>query len=193
MKTNSVKNWKNLNESNLIPQIINLKNLDLRSNRILSLSNGIFDKQATLTSLQLADNQLSFIPLGLFDTLIALTDLELDRNQLSSLPPGIFDKLVVLSELNLKNNTLSSLPSGLFKRLSALKTLNLLENHINVYPHEVFSFLPETLISFDRVTITCPIGTTTSRFMGRMYCEEVPEITSFKMKKASLILNRNNK
>uniref|UniRef100_A0A8C4N9S6 Variable lymphocyte receptor B n=1 Tax=Eptatretus burgeri TaxID=7764 RepID=A0A8C4N9S6_EPTBU len=104
--------------------------LDLRTNKLQSLPNGVFDKLTQLTILYLQYNQLQSLPIGVFDKLTQLTNLtylNLNTNQLQSLPNGVFDKLTKLTNLYLEHNQLQSLPdSHIHYFITNIVSLNIL-------------------------------------------------------------------
>nr|AAZ16360.1 variable lymphocyte receptor B [Eptatretus burgeri] len=115
--------------------------LDLETNSLKSLPNGVFDELTSLTQLYLGGNKLQSLPNGVFNKLTSLTYLNLSTNQLQSLPNGVFDKLTQLKELALNTNQLQSLPDGVFDKLTQLKDLRLYQNQLKSVPDGVFDRL----------------------------------------------------
>ena len=85
----------------------------------------------TKTTLNLYTNSLTSLPDGIFADLSRLGVLGLYTNSLTSLPNGIFDDLSSLEDLDLNDNSLTTLPSGIFDDLSRLGVLGLYTNGRN--------------------------------------------------------------
>nr|ABB21036.1 variable lymphocyte receptor A [Eptatretus burgeri] len=123
--------------------LVNLDKLYLQYNDLKSLPPRVFDSLTKLTYLSLSENKLQSLPHGVFDKLTELKTLRLDNNQLHSLPEGVFDKLTKITYLDLDNNKLQSLPNGVFHNLPLLKELYLRENQLQRLPKGVFDKLTE--------------------------------------------------
>ncbi|KAJ7393963.1 hypothetical protein OS493_003632 [Desmophyllum pertusum] len=107
-----------------------LKFLDLRGNKLKTISKDTFQTFSSLRELYLSNNELSELPTGIFQDLTDLIKLDLFQNKITQLPGYIFDKLNKLETLDLSENEISELPQFIFKELKSLKTLYLNNNKI---------------------------------------------------------------
>ena len=105
--------------------------LDLSSNQLKILNNGVFNGLTQLNYLDLVSNHLTTLSDDVFNGLTQLNTLYLDDNQLSTLSNDIFSKLTQLNILSLGSNKLNTLSNGSFSRLSQLLYLVLLSNQLN--------------------------------------------------------------
>lgn len=115
-----------------------LQQLDLRRNTI-TLTSNMFDCLHDLAILELPSNGITELPEGVFKQLKKLKVLQLWGNRLKTLNPHVFDGLTQLTSLELSNNQLAELPSGVFDSLVALKQLNLNNNKVKTVPVDLFS------------------------------------------------------
>jgi Leucine-rich repeat (LRR) protein len=147
---------------------LNLTDLYLCNNKIMSLPDGIFQNITNLKYLDLSNNQISELPSKLFESLFSLENLDLGENEITNIPMGLFDNLISLTFLNLKDNKIefqedsdpntfkglrkltnldlgknqiSILPEGIFKHLVSLEELGIEKNHIVLLPKEFFKGL----------------------------------------------------
>ena len=150
------------NKINYLPEasfasLLDLKSLDLSSNRLTTMSKS-FAGLHKLESLSL--NRLetfthiedSSIFFGLSDS---LTRLELQHNQLSFIDPAVFIVLPNLLELNLLGNALHDLNEQTFAGLKNLRSLNLSNNRLVYLMKNLFAPLSqlETLdLSINKLT-----------------------------------------
>ena len=94
--------------------------LNLRGQRITTLSAGDFSGLVRLRTLGLSDNDLTSLPGGIFAGLVSLRRLLLYDNVLTTLPESSFAGLPTLRELELGRNNLIELTEGIFAGLSSL-------------------------------------------------------------------------
>ena len=105
--------------------------LDLSSNRIISIYSKSFSHLYILQGLYLNNNTLGSLQTGLFDNLHNLKFLLLNGSRLDSLTADLFRDLSSLTHLYLSDNMLSALPSTLVHDLLNLEVL-LLERNLLV-------------------------------------------------------------
>lgn len=152
----NIQNIKKLNLRNnkltqlpdtLFTSFNRLEDLDLSNNQLKRLPENIFDNLSNLQSLQLQSNQLRELPVNIFSKLGNLKTLSLAANQLSQLPANIFSNLIHLEDLHIGDNQLIQLPRDIFINLSNLKSLTLFGNQLTQLPATLFTHLPrlETL------------------------------------------------
>lgn len=115
-----------------------LTHLDLTRNNI-TLTSSTFDCLPDLLILELASNAITELPEGVFKQLKKLRVLQLWSNHLKTLNHNIFNGLSELALLELSNNQLEELASGVFDSLIGLKQLNLNNNRLKVVPDNLFS------------------------------------------------------
>ncbi len=120
---------------NLISNLRQLRELDLRFNNLIELSE-ISNESNSIISLDLSYNKLINIPDSI-EKLKSLKELNLKSNRLRTLP-GSLSSLLSLQILNLRNNILTKIPKSI-KLLENLKTLNLHGNKLNSIEFEMNS------------------------------------------------------
>jgi Leucine-rich repeat (LRR) protein len=114
--------------------------LNLSHDRLTSLSERGFEGLVSLQWLNLSCNRIDSLPEGVFRGLTALRELYITTNRLAPLPERVFEGLTALRELDL-TATLPSLPEGLFRDLGNLQQLRLAYNHLTSLPEGVFQRL----------------------------------------------------
>ena len=132
----------------------NLQGLYLAGNQLVSLPEHIFDGLNNLQELGLNNNQLASLPEHIFAGLNNLQKLYLDRNRLVSLREHLFEGLHNLQLLNLSFNRLAILPDRLFEGLNNLQELELADNHLTSLPERLFkglNNLQNLNLSFNRL------------------------------------------
>lgn len=108
---------------------------DLSLNYLTTLHRDSFRGLAHLSSLDLSTNRIDFIPEGLLADLENLITLRLHRNQLINLDDAaVFYKLPHLANLDMSYNNLRELPEGLFNFNPRLTLLNLSNNNLTAIP-----------------------------------------------------------
>ncbi len=107
-----------------------LKNLDLSYCQIRHIEIGTFLKQACLVNLNLHKNRLVTIFSGMWDGLIGLRKLSLEYNVIERLIGKAFEPLQSLGELNLNDNIIAHLNSNSFWGLFQLRTLKISQNNV---------------------------------------------------------------
>jgi len=124
-----------------IKDLKNLKHLDLSSNHIDTLEDGIFGKLEALTSLNLATNVIKKIGRKTFAGLENLVDLGLQENVIDRIDAKSFADLASLTSLSLRANFLSSFDSDTFKSKS-IKWLSLVFNNVQELTNGTFEKTP---------------------------------------------------
>lgn len=129
----------------LFDGLTKLEVLDIASNNLVSLPEGAFSDLERLQTLRIFNNELTpeTLPLGLFSGTPQLRELFLDGNNLRDLTGlvGLFDGLTELVDLGLGENGIVTLPEGLFAGLTKLEDLSFFLNGINNLPDGVFDGL----------------------------------------------------
>ncbi|XP_066477687.1 carboxypeptidase N subunit 2 [Tiliqua scincoides] len=120
------------------PSLPSLAVLNLASNQLAELPEGLLDGTPHLTKLSLASNQLQQLPERFFGQLSKLSTLLLSHNRLHSLPSGVFQGLPALTRLDLAHNSLTVLPREGFANLTGLEVLDIAHNHLRVLPEGIF-------------------------------------------------------
>ena len=116
-----------------------LRALDLNSNFLETVPDGLFEDLRAVEELYLSGNFIDELPDGTFDGQTAnLSVLDLSANRLERLSDGVLGNLDALVSLSLTGNGLSDLPAGLFDGLARLEVLDLSANSINELPDGVF-------------------------------------------------------
>jgi len=123
----SSTNLGNLNEFNL--DMINLKELYLGENRIISIEDNLFQHLTKLKRLYLWHNKLGQIKANTFSGLVNLKQLLLSENKIG---------LIEENSFRLQSNKISLIKEGSFKCLVNLKELRLSCNKISSIDAEIF-------------------------------------------------------
>ncbi|XP_026217824.1 toll-like receptor 13 [Anabas testudineus] len=113
--------------SDMFNMCINLKELDLAENRIESIRDDAFRPLQRLRILSLSRNNLSSVPVATRN-LPALEELDLSTNNISGLGCDDFANRTMLRRLSLYNNSISVLKECVFKDLVRLQVLKLQTN-----------------------------------------------------------------
>lgn len=108
----------------------NLTSLTWRNSRIRKIENTSFYNASTLIELDLGSNELEIIRNGVLQPLYSLKRLNLSNNYLRDLPRTMFFDLYALEELHLRGNKLHVIPVNVFAPLSKLRILDLSKNSI---------------------------------------------------------------
>ncbi|XP_011189394.2 leucine-rich repeat-containing protein 15 [Zeugodacus cucurbitae] len=146
-----------------------LDTLDLSYNELITIPSGTFDQLHNLTVLDLSNNHLSHLPADAFQSLRKLQRLYIAYNRLQQLELGTFKTLTALQQLKLENNTLDIAPSvacRIFDGLDSLEYLELNNNSLSVYcfPKDMSSLTVD--LSFNRVhKLLLPPGETQPRLL----------------------------
>lgn len=139
-----------------------LRTLDLGSNNIWNLPQGLFNPLYALLALNLTDNKLHDVTdLGFGDeTQTAVLEiLDLSFNNIMSIPDGVFSGLKELRVLMLQENTISMIGDRAFQGLNELRTLNLSSNLIVALPPELFQgskFLSSIYLNNNSLNVLAP-------------------------------------
>jgi len=107
----------------------NLRILTISSNE-LTLNSKIFNRLVNLTELDLPSNQIAALPDGLFDSCKALKIVNLSYNKIIKLETSTFQNLVNLEELYLLSNLIKEIDSNMFRCNKKLFKLELDDNKI---------------------------------------------------------------
>lgn len=119
-------------------EISNLKKLDLSSNLLETLADGVFVGCPNLEILNVSFNQISSLPKETFNSLPKLQILDLSHNNLTNLEENLLDKLRQLTCLKLDNNSITELKSFVFFRNRNLQKINLSHNQISKISKQTF-------------------------------------------------------
>ncbi|XP_044009805.1 leucine-rich repeats and immunoglobulin-like domains protein 3 isoform X2 [Aphidius gifuensis] len=143
-------------DGGVINKMTNLENLDLSNNRITILNDSKFSKSNKLTKLNLNNNEISDISLGYFDNLTYLEELRLNKNSIKQLVTGVFGNLTNLKLLELNRNDLQQIHGLIFKNLINLEELKLKRNKIDTIDDGAFWPLKTLIIlqlDFNNLTV----------------------------------------
>ncbi|XP_044184238.1 uncharacterized protein LOC114974603 [Acropora millepora] len=108
-----------------LAQLKKVKNLNLATNLISDVPNGLLSDLLHLEVIDLSENRIGFIRAGVFDGLLKLTTIYLNENRISNLESGSFRGLTNLKYLWLNINKIRHLPRDVFHGLDQLKLLSL--------------------------------------------------------------------
>ncbi|XP_019623593.1 PREDICTED: leucine-rich repeat-containing protein 4C-like [Branchiostoma belcheri] len=115
--------------------------LNLRENRITTLSQSDFSRYRSLETLGLDVNDISTINNQAFYHLSNLISLDLSYNCLTTLRPDMFTGLGNLENLDLRGNDISDIQAGTFDHTPQLRTLNLRLNRLTILRAGMFTGL----------------------------------------------------
>ncbi|KAJ7393959.1 hypothetical protein OS493_003628 [Desmophyllum pertusum] len=133
-----------------------LKYLDLRGNKLKTISKDTFQTFSSLRELHLANNELSELPTGIFQDLTDLIKLDLSQNEISELPQFIFKELKSLKTLYLNNNKITDILPNAFAGLKNLENLYLQGNLLKDMPIETFKGLSRLRnLKLDSFSLCC--------------------------------------
>ncbi|KAJ7393961.1 hypothetical protein OS493_003630 [Desmophyllum pertusum] len=133
-----------------------LKYLDLRGNKLKTISKDTFQTLSSLRELYLANNELSELPTGIFQDLTDLIKLDLSQNEISELPQFIFKELKSLKTLYLNNNKITDILPNAFAGLKNLENLYLQGNLLKDMPIETFKGLSRLRnLKLDSFSLCC--------------------------------------
>lgn len=122
----------------LFEDMTNLTWLELRSNNIRAIR-GAFAPLVNLEFLQLASNELPSLPNGVFSHLRRLRRLHLWQNRFTELHGEAFKGLDKLTELDLGSNAFTTFPEDVFSSLNNLEKINLYNNNFSFLPENLFA------------------------------------------------------
>ena len=111
--------------------------LDLSSNHIARLEQGLVDELTALQVLHLGHNKIHTIATHSFRHLANLHILTLEHNQLETVQRQTLAGLSLLNTLNLEANKLHTLHAGSLKNCTALATLSLSHNFLTQVPEAI--------------------------------------------------------
>ena len=118
---------------------VNLKELYINNNLIVSISSNAFDSIPNLTRLALNDNKITNLDYDTFYVAIKVQYLNLNNNRLESLHSMLFLELNDLTILYLSNNVISNnIKYGIFASTQNLIELDLSNNNIDSVGENVF-------------------------------------------------------
>lgn len=122
--------------------------LDLSSNNIWSIPDGLFCPLKKIMFLNLSHNEIHDILTFHFSVSlsthrskmcgVSLVEVDLSHNKLINFPPAMFSALSLLKVLNLSRNEMSSLADRSFEGLSSLTYVDLSDNKLSSLPPELF-------------------------------------------------------
>ncbi|QEK37960.1 leucine-rich repeat domain-containing protein [Candidatus Cytomitobacter indipagum] len=119
-------------------QLNNLRELNLKNNKMIEIEPGIFDGLNNLKWLYLQNGQFTDLEEGVFKGLNSLTRLYMQNSQIVELRPKLFEGLNSLKKIQLDNNMITSINSGVFAGLRNLIKLDLCRNKITSINSETF-------------------------------------------------------
>ena len=111
-------------------ELINLQELDLNNNNIITIESGTFDGLKNLQQLNLNNNQITTLKSGSFNGLTKLERFDIFNNPITTIESGAFTGLTNLQQLNLIYNPITTIESGAFTGLTKLQVLDLSNNQI---------------------------------------------------------------
>lgn len=134
-------NFCNLEEINLkhLPQLITL---NLKGNRLHSLTETTFVQNIYLEKLDLSENSMRYLHSQVFRSLSQLTELNLSYNELARLDPNLFQTNTRLLRLNLTRNAFENL--GVI-RSNSLQYIDLSWCEILHLDSQFFNHLPNII------------------------------------------------
>jgi len=145
----SSTNLGNLNEFNL--DMINLKELYLGENRIISIEDNLFQHLTKLKRLYLWHNKLGQIKANTFSGLVNLKQLLLSENKIGLIEENSFKDLTRLERLLLNGNQLTQIDQETFNGLENLKELWLQSNKISLIKEGSF----KCLVNLKELRLSC--------------------------------------
>ncbi|KAL6739712.1 hypothetical protein Aduo_013136 [Ancylostoma duodenale] len=113
-----------------------IERLDLASNLLSSLYNGVLSSMSSLQWIRLSKNKIKSIESHAFRQLESLTSIDLSKNLIRSVSSLAFHNLRSLVNLSLAKNEISRLDDGVFFGCDALALLNVSHNHIRTISDE---------------------------------------------------------
>jgi Leucine-rich repeat (LRR) protein len=119
---------------------VEMRNLHLSNNNIVSVSADAFNDMRHLSHLDLSNNRIDEIVIGTFNSTNMMTKLFLANNSLSVVPD--ICSMLHLKQLDLSGNRISGIFSNTFCPLSHLETLDLSNNQITSIQTRAFMQLP---------------------------------------------------
>lgn len=135
------------------------KRLNLSSNAIISLPDGLFDGLKELDQLQLSHNDLTSISRLDFQDLQSLSVIDLSYNDITTIHPKAFANNKQLTIINLKENQILFSDSNVrqFMHLYNLRILNLSGNNLTRIPSDLVEMkngkLEELDLSFNNISM----------------------------------------
>ena len=153
LKGNVIENLDRLNE---LPELKNLKELDLSYNRLRTFGQEpTFGNLTALHYLNLGRNQLGTLYHGSFSGLLRLDELVLSDNHLETIEDSAFGGLNHLRQLVLSNNRLARIQQDWFHSMAKLEVLMLDGNRVTEIKSETLSPLGQlSKLSLDRNQLT---------------------------------------
>uniref|UniRef100_T1IWA1 Ig-like domain-containing protein n=1 Tax=Strigamia maritima TaxID=126957 RepID=T1IWA1_STRMM len=131
----------NISSVPLVPQ--DTESLLLRNNRISDLSD-VIPSLLQLRQLDVSVNKLAYLGRGhIFKNLTLLFSLNLSKNKLSAIYKDVFRRLIRMEHLSVADNFISFIESSAFKSMGKLKVLDLSSNQLNAIYVEFFSSMSQ--------------------------------------------------
>ena len=125
---NLILNWIIPNEISAFPNMLKLRHINLRGNRMVTFSSKILKRLSGLEILRLGYNKFSFLPeLG-----------------------GVEGQII---ELDLKRNRFTQVPD--LRKYVNLTTLDLSDNYITLVPEESLAAIQSGTVNLEGNTVTC--------------------------------------
>lgn len=133
LRNNRLVNLEDLGLSNRTKEQcpVSVTKLDVRSNKLQSLTPGSLASTYRLESIIASDNEVAVLDRTAFRSLTLLRTIDLGNNKLAALPPDLFLDNTDLQEINLANNSIGTIHLSVFRNLSKLERLNLSHNHLD--------------------------------------------------------------
>nr|XP_022919705.1 protein artichoke isoform X2 [Onthophagus taurus]XP_022919706.1 protein artichoke isoform X2 [Onthophagus taurus] len=119
----------------ILHPLLNLEIIDLSRVKMKSLSSDFFNKNLKLKEIYLKDNELIEISERSFENMINLTILDLSINKIQNIRQSAFVNLMNIKELILKHNQLSSFKGEFFNTGTSLELIDISNNQLSyLYP-----------------------------------------------------------
>ncbi|XP_050672375.1 leucine-rich repeats and immunoglobulin-like domains protein 3 [Leptidea sinapis] len=141
------------NALEIIPSFVDciqVREINLNKNNIVSIDVGRFPVNSTINTLSLNINRIRIIQEGALNNLTNLITLKLNKNEITSLPNHLFMNQSNLKTLELNHNKINVINGLLFQGLSSLTTLKIRYNNIdNIMDGAFFGFKSVNVLQLD--------------------------------------------
>ena len=117
--------------------LVNLANLYIANNNILTIEDGTFPE--SLKILDLSHNKFNFLDENQFGSLTELVSIKLNHNSITYLPDAVFVNNIKLDNINLDNNKLGWIKSIYFRDTPLSGNIYISNNQIRSIEHGTFA------------------------------------------------------